>query len=441
VTVFALGSSILLLLTGSLLYTGLSAQLDHAIDQALRDRAADIALDLREGNLQIRPGEPYVVLLRPDGEVVDATTVGARRTPVLSSRELARARKHEIVFERSKVTGLGDRGRLLARPERVADGSVVIVVVGESLDTVTRASPGLGLLLAAASLLLIGLIAGSGWMLAGAALRPVRRMIHEAAAISLVQGGERLRQPPGDDEIALLGRTLNVMLDRIETSLAHERAFVDDASHELRTPLSILRGELELASGRPDDVAGMRRALLSALQEAEHLGQLTEDLLVLARTDQGGLAPRLDEVDLLETARRAAERHGARSELAVEVVGIRVVVLADGLLLERVVGNLIDNACRHAINAVEVAVGIDGEFGRLSVSDDGVGFPAEFLPVAFDRFSRSDAARGGTDGGSGLGLAIVAELVRAQGGRVGISNDGPAGGGRVDVWFPFGPRP
>jgi len=436
VTVFAVGSTMLLLLTGSLLYRGLNAQLDNAIDQALGARADDIALDLREGNLSIRNGEPYVVLLRPDGQVIDATAVGTRRNPVLQARDLARARDHEIVFERRKVTGLGDRGRLLARPERALDGSTVIVVVGESLDTVIRATPRLGLLLAGTSALLIGLIAGSGWMLAGAALRPVRRMIEEAAAISLVQDGERLRQPPGDDEIALLGKTLNVMLERIEASLAHERAFVDDASHELRTPLSILRGELELAAARPDDVTGMRQALTIALQEAEQLGRLTEDLLVLARTDRGLLARRLDRIDLIESVRRAADRHGAGTQVEVEVVGDEVVVSADSLLAERVVGNLIDNACRHAATRVQVEVATDGDCGRVTVSDDGIGFPSEFLPVAFDRFSRADPARGGKGGGSGLGLAIVAALVRAQGGRVAVGNGGPGGGGQVQVWFP-----
>jgi signal transduction histidine kinase len=211
---------------------------------------------------------------------------------------------------------------------------------------------------------------------------------------------------------------------------------VDDASHELRTPLAIIRGELELASGRPDDVAGMREALASALQEAEHLGRLTEDLLVLARSDRGRVDPRLDPVDLLEAARRAADRHGAGRRIDVDVAGTGVVVPADGLLVERVLGNLIDNACRHAAARVEVAVEADGDWARVTVGDDGPGFPTELLPVAFDRFTRADRARGGDGGGSGLGLAIVAALVRAHGGRVDVGNGEPLGGGRVRVWFP-----
>jgi len=115
VAVFAVGSSILLVLTGGLLYIGFDDQLDHAIVQSLRDRAADIAVDLHEGSQQIRPGESFVVLLETSGQVIDATTTAARRTPVLTPRQLVRAREREVVVERIRVTGLGNRGKLLAR--------------------------------------------------------------------------------------------------------------------------------------------------------------------------------------------------------------------------------------------------------------------------------------------------------------------------------------
>jgi signal transduction histidine kinase len=436
VAVFAVGSTILLVMTGALLYVGFNHQLDNAIEQALRDRAADIELDLKEGSQQIRPGEPFVVLLETNGRVIDSTVTGLRRTPVLTARDLARAQEREVVVERRRITGLGDRGKLLARPEKLADGRTIVLVVGESLDTVSRASQRLGILLAVASPVLIGVIVGCGWVLVGAALRPVRRMTTEAGSISLRESGQRLAQPPGDDEIALLGNTLNAMLDRIEGSLAHERAFVDDASHELRTPLSILRGELELASTAPDDRAGMERALASALQEADRLSRLTDDLLVLARSDRGHLEPRLEPVDLVESARRPAQRH-PEATVEVAVSGEPVWVSADPDLLERVLGNLIDNACRHATARVQVSVDADDGAGRLMVADDGPGFPPEFLPVAFDRFTRADAVRGRDQGGSGLGLAIVASLVRGQGGRVGLGNGEPLGGGRVEVWLPL----
>jgi len=447
VAVFAVGSSILVVLTGGLLYIAFNNQLDNAMEQALRDRADSIAVDIREGNQEIRPGEPFVVLLQADGRVINSTVTGVRRTPVLTARELVKAAEAEVVVERRRVTGLGDRGELLARPETTADGRKVILVVGESLDTVSRASERLGILLAVASPLFVGVIAGCGWVLIGAALRPVRRMTAEADAISLRESGQRLREPPGDDEIALLGHTLNVMLDRIEGSLAHERAFVDDASHELRTPLSILRGELELAATGPLDPARARRAFASALQEAEQLGRLTDDLLVLARSDRGHLEPCIAPVDLLDAAARGSQRRPrARRVLdgdrpggvaAVDLTGEPVLVSTDPALLERILGNLIDNACRHANSRVQVSVATSDGGGRLVVADDGPGFPIEFLPVAFDRFTRADAVRSRDGGGSGLGLAIVASLVRGQGGRVHLGNGAPLGGAWVNVWLPL----
>jgi signal transduction histidine kinase len=440
VAIFAVSASILLVLTCALLYIAFDAQLEGTIDQTLRDRANDITLDLQEGNVQIRSGEPFAQLLASDtGLVIDSTTTAARRPPVLSRRELVRARDHEIVVERRRVTGLGDRGRVLARPETAAGGDKVIVVVGESLDAVARARQRLGLLLGITSPLLIGAIAGCGWVLAGAALRPVVRLTEEAEAISLQEGGQRLPQPPGDDEIAHLGRTLNAMLDRIESSLARERAFVDDASHELRTPLSILRGELELACDRPGSRAEMRRSLQSALQEAEQLGRLTEDLLTLARADGGRLDPRLQSVDLLEATRLAVARYGTADGPALEVEGDTVTVTADPMLLERLFRNSIANASRHATTKVQLTVGTEDGWGRLTVADDGTGFPGEFLPVAFDRFTRADADRGRDHGGSGLGLAIVAAVVRAQDGRVEVDNGPPLGGGRLRVWLPLAP--
>jgi signal transduction histidine kinase len=442
VAIFAVSASILLVLTCALLYIGFDAQLEGTIDQTLRDRANDITVDLKQGTVQIRAGEPFALLLdRENGQVIDSTTTATRRSAVLSRREFNRARDHEIVVERRRVTGLGDRGRILARPELTGRGDVVVVVVGESLDAVARARQRLGLLLGITSPLLIGAIAGCGWILAGAALRPVERLTEEAEAISLREEGQRLPQPPGDDEIAHLGRTLNAMLDRVEGSLARERAFVDDASHELRTPLSILRGELELACGRPGSRAEMKRSLESALQEAEQLGRLTEDLLTLARADGSRLDPRLQAVDLLAAAGQAATRYRVAGGPALEVVGEPVTVTADPMLVERLLRNVIINACRHASSRVQLAVGSDGAWGHVTVADDGGGFPAAFLPVAFDRFTRADADRGRDHGGSGLGLAIVAAVVRAQQGRVDVGNGEPLGGGRVRVWLPLAPSP
>ena len=145
------------------------------------------------------------------------------------------------------MPGLGTDARLLALPERTG-AATAVVVVGTSMETVRRAQDRLALILVVVGPTLITVLAVGGWLLAHEALRPVGRMTAEADTISLAEPGRRLRQPPGDDEIARLGRTLNTMLGRMEASFAREKAFVDDASHELRTPISILRHNTRSAS-------------------------------------------------------------------------------------------------------------------------------------------------------------------------------------------------
>src|SRR5581483_5957231 len=193
---------------------------------------------------------------------------------------------------------LGRRARLLAHPVPVAGRGPLVVVVGASTEAVFRGRERLALILAILSPLLGAILSAGGWLLAGAALRPVRRMSQEADAISLAQAGRRLPYPEGEDEIAQLGRTLNAMLDRIEAAFARERMFLDDASHELRTPISVLRAELEVALLESGDRAALERSLRSALEEAERLAHLAEDLLVLARASAGRLPLRRRPVDV-----------------------------------------------------------------------------------------------------------------------------------------------
>jgi signal transduction histidine kinase len=353
---------------------------------------------------------------------------------------------------------LGRRARLLAHPTQ-AGGRTLVIVVGASLDAVIRGRERLALILALLSPLLGVLLSVGGWLLAGAALRPVRRMSQEADVISLAQAGRRLAQPAGEDEIAQLGRTLNAMLDRIEAAFARERMFLDDASHELRTPIAVLRAELEVAlldlsSGDPLDAAGraaMERSLRSALEEAERLAHLAEDLLVLARATAGRLPLRRRPVDVRALAEEAARRgtNGAAGKAApgvtVAVDGPAALAVVDPARLDQVITNLVGNARRFARRRVQVGINTDGEDVIVTVADDGPGFPEALLPVAFDRFTRAEAARGHDAGaGAGLGLAIVAAIVRAHGGTISAGNGPPLGGAAVVVRLPLdetGPVP
>jgi signal transduction histidine kinase len=427
----------MLSIAGGLIYVDLDGELERAINSGLTARVDDIAADVAAGNRVIREEEAFAQILGPGNVIIDASASPA--PVVLSPEELTRAFRGPLLVDRAvpDLPGLGDRARLLARPVASPEGWVV-VVAGASLDTVVRGRRRLALALGLTSPLMATLLSAGGWWLAGAALRPVRRMSEEAEAISLAQAGRRLPEPPGHDEIAQLGQTLNHMLDRIEAAFARERMFLDDASHELRTPISVLRAELELALLEDGDPISLQRALASALQEAERLGQLAEDLLVLARTAAGRLPLRCSRVEVRALAEAAVGRFG-RGPVTVRVDGPEVMATVDPAGLEQVLSNLVGNASRFAQEKVCVSVARTQGAVVITVADDGPGFPATLLPTAFDRFTRGESARGRDSGGAGLGLAIAAGIVAAHGGTIAARNGPPLGGAVVEVRIPADP--
>lgn len=275
---------------------------------------------------------------------------------------------------------------------------------------------------------------GAYW-LAAAALRPVERMRTQAAAVTEDTPGHRLDVPPSRDEIARLATTLNDMLTRLQTALDHERLFVADAGHELRTPLSLLRTEIELALRHPRDAAELHAALVSAEEETVRLVQLTEDLLLLARTDRRQDTPAAAP-DLRPLLQRAAARlRNGSPDKAITVdcpPGLTAALSEDRL--DRAITNLIHNAQQHGHGPVEVtARPVDDDRVRIEVRDHGPGFPPDFLSHAFDRFTQADTAR--ATSGTGLGLAITAAIARAADGTYGASNH-PDGGALVWISIP-----
>ena len=270
-----------------------------------------------------------------------------------------------------------------------------------------------------------------GYLLAGFALKPVEAMRARAAEVSLAAGGDRLPLPAARDEIRRLGETLNDMLDRLSRSFERERRFVADASHELRTPVAVLKTELEGALRAGEHAPDVRAALVAAVEECDHLAQLAEDLLVLARAGEDrlpvrpeplALAPLLDDV-----RHRFVDRAGQHGR-DIRVEAGDLTVTADPLRLRQALGNLVDNALRHGEGAITL-VGRAAEGGVvLEVGDEGPGFGDDIAGRAFERFARGDAAR--TRGGTGLGLAIVRAVVEAHGGSASLTGSG------VRVWLP-----
>jgi signal transduction histidine kinase len=238
--------------------------------------------------------------------------------------------------------------------------------------------------------------------------------------------------PRADDEISRLALTLNDMLARLRASFEHERRFVAHASHELRTPLALLRTELELALRRPRTPAELEAALRSAAEETIRLSRLADDLLLIARAEQGSLPIRRHELEVDTLLAGVAARFRSRAQQlgrAISTTATGEHVQADGDRLDQALSNLVENALAHGEGDVRLhAVSRDGVV-ELHVTDGGSGFPAAFLDRAFDRFSRADNARG--RGGAGLGLSIVGLIAEAHGGRAVAAN----GGDGADVWL------
>jgi signal transduction histidine kinase len=436
----ALAMAIVLAAAGALVYARLASDLSQSLDRELRLRADDLGvLVVQDGGRLSRSGtgpfvehgEAYAQLLDPRGRVVDATR--PLRRPLLTAGQLRRATQTTLIADHAPLPGLDEPSRLLATPVASGGRRLVLVVGVTSQDRAeTLASLRDELLLAAPLALVLATLVG--YLLAGLALRPVEAMRRQAAAISGDRGGARLDVPATGDEVARLAATLNEMLARLERALERERALVADAGHELRTPLSLLRTELELALRHGDSVDGLREAVRAASGEAERLGRLAEDLLLIARSDGGELAlrrERLEAARLLDLVLARFEWRAAEYGRALtHDAGPAVLLVGDQLRLEQALGNMVDNALRHGQGAVHLSAVARPDAVELHVEDEGDGFPASFLPHAFDRFSRPSAARSGA--GAGLGLSIAATVARAHGGSAGARNR-PDGG--ADVWI------
>jgi signal transduction histidine kinase len=226
------------------------------------------------------------------------------------------------------------------------------------------------------------------------------------------------------------------MLARIEEGLERERRFVADASHELRTPLALLKAELELGVARARSADELAETVRSAAATTDRLARLADDLLLLARAEQGSVPLRRAPVDVLDTldgvARSFAVRADTERRRVVVAAAEPLVVTADRLRLEQAVGNLVENAFRHGAGGVTLDARRSDGFVELHVTDEGPGFPEPFLPHALERFSRAD---GRSPDGSGLGLAIVETIARAHGGGARVANR-PGGGADVAILLP-----
>jgi len=288
--------------------------------------------------------------------------------------------------------------------------------------------------------LLVGALAlaaalGAGYLVAARAAAPLRRFATTAAEVDAGDLSPRVAvDPAAPAELRTLADSFNLMLDRLEDAFARQRGFVSDASHELRSPLTAIRGQIEVLARDPDpDAAAVKRVEATTLAELARVERLVEEMLALARLDEG-VGPARREVDAAAFLREAVAAAPGEATLGATAAGR---IGLDPEMVARVIRNLVENGRRHAgpTGAVTVSSRAAGERLRIEVDDDGPGIaPAERERV-FDRFHRSDVARARAAGGAGLGLAIARSIVAAHGGSI-EATESPLGGARIGFELP-----
>jgi signal transduction histidine kinase len=424
-------AAVMVLLFGGLallLHARFEAGLDQAINRSLRTHSGDLA-SLLHGRQQLpnlpEAGGAFAQVVDPATDRVRAGTPGYFK-PLLSPRELRRASVAPRLIDR------GTKARLLAGP--VATEPQAVLVVGASLAERNSALTTLSelLFIGGPGLLILTCLAGYG--LAAWALAPVKSMSKRAEEISGAPRGERLPVPEANDELHQLGETINGMLCRLDDALARERAFVADAGHELRTPLAILKLELEFALSSENTREELEERLRSVAEEVDRLNRLAQDLLVIARAEQGRLPLEKRWIELGPLLETLAGRFATAASKTSRVVRVEdsgdVRVEADPARLEQALTNMVSNALRYGEGDVVLRAGAGRGRVDIHVLDEGPGFEPELLPHAFERFARASRTR--AERGAGLGLSIVEVIAKIHGGRAYARNRDGRG---ADVWL------
>jgi two-component system, OmpR family, sensor kinase len=460
--VFAGATAVVLLVSGLVLLKVLQDHLESVADARLQAQNASLGrlVLTRSEVLRSRPlrpsqlNSPYVPdadevvqVFAPGGQLVLSNHV-KHRQPLLDPSHLAMARAR-VVELRSAGGGPGEARLIRASALRDRSGATWVVVAGASLAGPDAVLSHLRTGLVIGGSAGIGLAGVGAWLLAGATLRPVERLRRQAELLSVKDGHVALDVPGTRDEVADLAQTMNAMLDRLQGALMQQRRFAADAGHELRTPLTVLRAELELANRPGRSLGELHQAVGFAVVETERLIHLAEQLLLLARAEEGhqllDLSPTSMRQLLMDEAAIAVR---TRPDVDVDVdAPEETVIRVDRDSVRQAVANLLHNALTYAPAGTRVTVRLRcedrpiGSVAVVEVADRGPGFDRSFLARAFERFERgsapasSSSSSSSSGGGHGLGLAITRSIVRAHGGDAHATNR-PGGGAMVRLELP-----
>jgi len=398
----------------------------YAASQAFGSSARLLILKLRDG--RIATNDPELLGLSHDLDREDAETQDREK---LQTKRLLAA---PIGLSTISLEDIG-AVRVISRPIERGGRQAGVIRVGEPLAPVEQAQDGVAkAFFLAGSLTLLGALA-AGYFVAARTADPLRRMARTAAAIDAGDLSHRIGAGGPSEEIRTLSESFDHMLDRLDDAFARQREFVSDASHELRTPLTVIRGQLQVLA-RSDEVTAedVRRVEALVSTEVDRMQRLVDDLLLLARTEEGGRLER----EPVEVSRFLREQLESMQPIADR--GIALGSVADGVVpgdpdaLAQAIRNLVRNAVEHTRPGGSVRLSAEARGARIefAVEDDGPGIPAAERRRVFERFHRARPAPGG---GSGLGLAIARAIVEAHGGEI-WADETAGGGARVAFELP-----
>ncbi|GER89345.1 two-component sensor histidine kinase [Dictyobacter vulcani] len=461
-------SVVLMLIFCIAFYTTLQSILFNSFDAALQQRAQQVA-----ESVGVEGGKLFVDDIDPDAPEMDAPAAliepynnydnakytsnphkiyckTAHRDMVLvrvldkSGREIyATGTSRALAIPRTSVmlplAGQPWRATLAAGHDRtmrvystmLVDGRTIIgiVQVGQSLDPLYRSLDHIVLILFLLMLLALAICSLGSYWLSGRAFRSIYLLTRTAREITATGLHQRVLIPAARDEVRDLSIIFNQMVARLERAFIQQRRLVADASHELRTPVAVIRNLTEVALAQPAQADEYKHVLAEVNAESEHLGHLLNDLLVLARADEGQLKldcepVRLDllALDVLDSLEPLARERA----IALQVRRLTPATVAgDAARLIQVIMGLVDNALNYtnAGGKVTLSVEVRDTQAYLHVADTGMGIEPRDIEHIFERFYRADPARSRAAGGSGLGLSIVEWVVRAHRGSVEVQSE------------------
>jgi two-component system, OmpR family, sensor kinase len=383
-----------------------------------------------EASLEVVVPDRTMVLTRADGTILRVWGLPMERgdVPPLS----------KAPFDDTLQLAPGD-ARVLSRYVEYAGHTYIAAVIAplaslrEQHDATTRATA-LGIL--------VGLLVAAvgGWFIGRQTLKPLTRMAHQAGAINERNLTERLTAPPVNDELGALASSFNALLDRLAAALNFQRQFMADASHELRTPVSVVRAATQVTLSqniRSNDE--YRESLAIIGEQATRLSRLVDAMFLLSRAEAHGIPLRpefLNLDDLLAESVRALRVLAVQRGVNVVTGGDEEVgVTADDALLRQMIGNLLDNAIRHAEpgGRVMARLEVSADYVVLRITNDGDGIPLAQQSRVFERFVRL-----GDSEGAGLGLPIARWIAEAHGATLVLERSEP-GATTFAVTFPLDP--